>query len=65
MSPEKGRHQVDLYGECMEKIYGYKPVLYYTNGYVTKVIDGLYPDREVMAFHTIDELELMIQRRNS
>lgn len=41
-----------------------KPVLYYTNGYVTKVIDGLYPDREVMAFHTIEELELMIQRRN-
>lgn len=64
VSPEKGRHQVDLYGECMEKIYGYKPVLYYTNGYVTKVIDGLYPDREVMAFHTIDELELMIQRRS-
>lgn len=64
VSPEKGRHQVDLYGECMEKVYGYKPVLYYTNGYVTKVIDGLYPDREVMAFHTIEELELMIQRRN-
>lgn len=63
VSPEVGRHQVDLYGECMEKVYGYKPVLYYTNGYVTKVIDGLYPDREVMAFHTIDELELMIQRR--
>ena len=63
VSPEVGRHQVDLYGECMKKIYGYKPVLYYTNGYVTKVIDGLYPDREVMAFHTIDELELMIQRR--
>lgn len=43
VSPEKGRHQVDLYGECMKKIYGYKPVLYYTNGYATKVIDGLYP----------------------
>ncbi|MBQ8540824.1 MAG: DEAD/DEAH box helicase family protein [Clostridia bacterium] len=63
-SPEKGRHQVDLYGECMEKTYGYKPVLYYTNGYVIKVMDGLYPDRAVMAFHTIDELELMLQRRN-
>lgn len=64
VSPEKGRHQVDLYGECMKAIYGYKPILYYTNGYVTKVIDGIYPDRTVMAFHTIDELELMMQRRN-
>ena len=64
VSPEKGRHQVDLYGECMKAIYGYKPILYYTNGYVTKVIDGIYPDRTVIAFHTIDELELMMQRRN-
>lgn len=55
---------MDLYGECMKAIYGYKPILYYTNGYVTKVIDGIYPDRTVMAFHTIDELELMMQRRN-
>ena len=62
-SPEKGRHQVDLYAECMKKIYGYKPVMYYTNGYQTKIIDGIYPDRSVMAFHTLEELELMIQRR--
>lgn len=64
VDPSIGRHQVDLYGECMKAVYGYKPVLYYTNGYVTKVIDGIYPDRRVMAFHTIDELELMIQKRD-
>lgn len=63
VSPEKGRHQVDLYGECMKNKYGYKPVLYYTNGYTTKIIDGLYPDRQVMAFHTLEELELMLQKR--
>ncbi|MBO7181543.1 MAG: DEAD/DEAH box helicase family protein, partial [Kiritimatiellae bacterium] len=61
--PEKGRHQVDLYGECFKAVYGYKPVLYYTNGYTTKVIDGVYPDRTVIAFHTLEELERMIQRR--
>lgn len=60
----KGRHQVDLYGECMKAIYGYKPILYYTNGYVTRIIDGIYPDRQVFAFHTIEELELMLQKRN-
>lgn len=64
VSPEKGRHQVCLYGECMKRKYGYTPVLYYTNGYSLKVIDGIYPDWELMAYHTIDELELMIQRRD-
>lgn len=64
VDPSKGRHQVDLYGECMKKKYGYKPVLYYTNGYETKLIDGIYPDRKVTAFHAIDELERMLQKRN-
>ena len=64
VAPEKGRHQVDLYAECMQKFHGYKPVLYYTNGYSTKIIDGIYPDRSVMAFHTLEDLELMLQRRS-
>lgn len=63
VNPEKGRHQVDLYAECMERVYGYKPVMYYTNGYSTRIIDGIYPDRDVIAFHSIDDLELMLQRR--
>ncbi len=64
VSPETGRHQVDLYAECMEKIYGYKPIKYYTNGYEIKIIDGIYPDRSVIAFHSRKELELLMQRRN-
>ncbi len=64
VSPETGRHQVDLYAECMKAVYGYKPIMYYTNGYRTRIIDGLYPDRDVLAFHSIDELELMLQRRD-
>lgn len=63
VSPENGRHQVDLYAQCMKKVYGYKPILYYTNGYMIKIIDGIYPDRDVMAFHSLGELELMLQRR--
>lgn len=62
--PQIGRHQADLYAESMEKIYGYKPIIYYTNGYEINVIDGVYPDRKVTAFHTLEELERMIQRRN-
>ncbi|MCR5674057.1 MAG: DEAD/DEAH box helicase family protein [Lachnospiraceae bacterium] len=64
VSPTKGRHQVDLYGDCMKAKYGYKPILYYTNGYEIKIIDGIYPDRQIYAFHTIDELERMIQQRS-
>lgn len=63
VSPEKGRHQVNLYADCMEKQYGYRPVLYYTNGYATKIIDGSYPDRDVHAFHAREELERLMQRR--
>ena len=59
-----GIEQVKEYGECMRKQYGYVPVLYYTNGYEIYVIDGLYPSRKVMAFHTMDELEYMIQKRS-
>ncbi|MBR6332060.1 MAG: DEAD/DEAH box helicase family protein, partial [Dehalococcoidales bacterium] len=63
VSPENGRHQVDLYAECLKKVCGYKPVMYYTNGYTTRIIDGIYPDRTVTAFHSREELELMLQRR--
>lgn len=59
-----GVQQVKTYGECMKKQYGYIPVLYYTNGYEIYVIDGLYPSRKVMAFHTAEELEYMIQKRS-
>ena len=44
----------------MEKKYGYKPVVYYTNGYHIYVIDQLgYKPRRVFQFHTIEELELL------
>lgn len=59
-----GQKQVKDYGECMKAVYGYVPVLYYTNGYEINVIDGIYPSRKVMAFHTMEELEYMLQKRN-
>ena len=39
---------------------GYKPIVYYTNGYHIYVIDQLgYKPRRVFQFHTIEELELL------
>jgi type I restriction enzyme R subunit len=45
--------------------YGYKPVVYYTNGYHIYVIDQLgYKPRRVFQFHSIEELELLKLRRD-
>lgn len=63
-NPKIGRHQAELYADCLEKQYGVRPVVYYTNGYQTEVIDGLgYPPRIVYGYHTAKELELLILRR--
>lgn len=59
-----GQKQVKEYGECMRRQYGYVPVLYYTNGYEIFVIDGTYPARKLAGFHTLSNLEYMIQKRN-
>lgn len=59
-----GQKQVKDYGECMRKQYGYVPILYYTNGYEIYVIDGIYPARKLAAFHTLGDLEYMMQKRN-
>ena len=60
---EKGKVQACLYADCLERQYGIRPIIYYTNGYSVKVIDGMYPARRVFGFHNFDELEHLIQRR--
>lgn len=61
---EKGRQQAKLYADCLEQRYGVRPVIYTSNGFTTRVIDGLgYPEREVFGFHSEDDLMLLHQRR--
>ncbi|MCR4874732.1 MAG: DEAD/DEAH box helicase family protein [Clostridia bacterium] len=64
VNEERGRAQACLYADALEKQYGLRPIIYYTNGYNIKIIDGLYPARQVFGFHKKDELEYLIQRRN-
>lgn len=60
----EGRKQAMEYADCLERKHGVRPVIYYTNGYTTKVIDGMgYPDRDVISFHSHDDLEYLIQKR--
>lgn len=63
VNEEQGRVQACLYADCLERQYGLRPVIYYTNGYSIKIIDGLYPARTVFGFHKKEELEYLIQRR--
>lgn len=61
----RGRHQAELYADCLVSRYACpRPVIYYTNGFETHVIDGIgYPSRKVMGFHTIEELRRLILQR--
>ena len=64
VSPIKGKHQAELYADCLEQQYGVRPVIYYSNGFETWIIDGLgYPPRRLFGFHTAKDLERMIQKR--
>ena len=61
-----GQEQARLYADCLEAMFGRRPVIYYSNGYQHWLWDDeLYPPRGVAGFHTRDDLELMIQRRTS
>ena len=60
----KGSQQAKLYADCIEKKWGVRPVVFYTNGYNIKVVDNYgYPDRKVYGFYTKDELHSMFVRK--
>ena len=60
----EGRRQAILYADLLERKYGVRPVIYYTNGFKTMVIDGMgYMDRPMYSFHSMDDLERLIQKR--
>jgi type I restriction enzyme R subunit len=70
-SAQVGQQQAKLYADCLEAEFGRRPVIFYSNGYQHWIWDDAaftgsgYPPREVQGFYTRDELELMIQRRQT
>lgn len=61
---QDGQQQAKLYADCLEKQYGIRPVIFYSNGYETWLWDDhFYPPRQVQGFYTKAELALMIKRR--
>ena len=61
----KGKQQARLYADSLERRYGYRPVVYCSNGFTTQIIDdGMgYPPRPLMCFHTQNDLVWMSQQR--
>lgn len=61
-----GQQQAKLYADCLEKMYGRRPVIYYTNGYEHWFWnDQASAPRRVQGFYKKDEVELLMQRRTS
>ncbi|MGE5218593.1 MAG: DEAD/DEAH box helicase family protein, partial [Chloroflexota bacterium] len=59
-----GQQQAKLYADCLEKQFGQRPVIFYSNGYDHWMWDDAsYPPRAVQGFYKKAELELLIQRR--
>ncbi len=59
-----GKQQAKEYANCIEQMFGVRPIILYTNGYeIFLWDDAKYPPRNVQGFYTKDELVLMIQRR--
>ena len=65
--PKIGQQQAKLYAECLEKQYGQRPVIFFTNGFETYIWDDYnnYSERRVYGFYKKSELQLMVDRRNN
>lgn len=64
--PEVGKQQAKLYADCLEDMYKQRPIIFYTNGFEMHIWDDFfYPSRKLAGFYNQDELQLLINRRNS
>ncbi|MCM8614132.1 DEAD/DEAH box helicase family protein [Accumulibacter sp.] len=61
-----GQQQARLYADCLERQFGQRPLIFYSNGYEHWLWDDTrYPPRAVQGFYKKAELELAIQRRST
>ncbi|WP_419923710.1 DEAD/DEAH box helicase family protein [Candidatus Poriferisocius sp.] len=66
VDPKVGQQQARLYADCLEAEFGRRPAVFCSNGYEHWLWDDTqYPPRRVQGFYTSDELDLLIQRRES
>lgn len=62
----EGQRQAELYAHALEREFGQRPIIFYSNGYEHWIWDDRrYPPRPIQGFLKKDELELAIQRRGT
>ena len=59
----KGRQQAKLYADLIEQKQGFRPVVFLTNGFETRIVDGQYPERRVAAIYSKRDLEKLFNLR--
>lgn len=66
-SSKKGIHQATLYADSLEKRFKQRPVIFLSNGYDIQLVDDYnnYPVRRVYGIFTKDQLQRMIDRRDT
>ncbi|MBE0352816.1 type I restriction endonuclease subunit R [Pseudoalteromonas lipolytica] len=62
---EKGRQQATLYADALEKQYGQRPVIFYSNGWDIKILDDAqgYNSRGLYGYYSKDSLQYLLKQR--
>ena len=62
---EKGREQATLYANALEKQFGQRPVVFYSNGWDIKILDDAqgYNSRGLYGYYSKDSLQYLIKQR--
>ena len=62
---EKGRQQATLYANALEKQYGQRPIIFYSNGWDIKILDDKqgYNSRGLYGYYSKDSLQYLIKQR--
>lgn len=59
----KGRQQAKIYADLLEKQNNRRPVIFLTNGFDTRIVDGQYPERKVATIYSKNDLEKLFNLR--
>lgn len=63
--PNVGKQQAVLYADCLERKFGRRPFIFYTNGFETFFWDDTqYAPRTVSMIFSMDDLQKLMDRRN-
>lgn len=65
-SAHKGKQQARLYADCLQAEFGYRPLIFLSNGFDTFFIDDESgPERQVSGVFSRDDLQRIMNRRGS